>query len=973
MADISRDLRQSDSLCVRNVQLHPEDSASTRREKLAKIVLDELYEFVGLLDANGLVLEINRAALEGAGIELAAIYGRPFWETRWWAVSQETRELQRDLVRRAGRGEFIRCDVEIFGQAAGEDTIIVDYSLLPIRDHEGKIVFLLPEGRNITDKKRAEAEIARKNEELQRLLARIQLLDSTKSTFFANVSHELRTPLSLILGPTESLLSNGTNLSEAQRQDLEVVHRNASTLLRHVNALLDLAKVDAGKMVLNFVRIDLVSLIRAAAAHFDAVARQRSISYSIETPTTLVAEVDPEKIERVVLNLLSNAFKFTPSGGRIRCTLELISDERALLVVQDSGPGIPIESRSEIFERFHQSKPFSPDMQGTGLGLSIAKDFVDLHGGTISTTDAPGGGALFQIEIPRHAVPGTYVRIATDDPYESTNDVPAEEPVRHPERPKDHAAASRQENLPTILVVEDNIDMMRFITETLRDNYRILCARDGSQALGIAFSATPPDVIVTDLMMPVLDGDQLISQLRSHRNLGNIPVLVLSARADDTLKLRLLAESVQDYVTKPFSPHELRARVRNLVMMKLARDALQMELTSQSDDISLLTRQLIDDRRSLQKNHAALREWEQRWRAVYENSAAGIALTDIEARVIAANPAFLRMLGYSEEELKATSLLELTPEEDREFTHARINQLVDDGSGDYHVQRRYLRRDGSYLWANTSVSIVPGREGVEPMLVRVVEDITERKIAQDALAEARVELARVARVTMMGELAASIAHEVNQPLAAVVANAQACTRWLAGNPRNDREARNAVDRIVRDANRASEVIARIRGFLRRDDPDRVLLHVADVITEVFDMVRDLADRARVSLQFQARSALDPTFIDRVRMQQIVLNLVMNGIEAMSSVGDRPREMLVEAYDDGNENLVIEIRDSGVGFTPDMADRIFDAFYTTKPSGMGMGLSISRSIVESQGGRLWARVNDDFGATFIFSMPIVRAS
>lgn len=226
---------------------------------------------------------------------------------------------------------------------------------------------------------------------------------------------------------------------------------------------------------------------------------------------------------------------------------------------------------------------------------------------------------------------------------------------------------------------------------------------------------------------------------------------------------------------------------------------------------------------------------------------------------------------------------------------------------------------------------------------------------------------------MMGELAASIAHEVNQPLAAVVANAQACTRWLAGNPRNDREARNAVDRIVRDANRASEVIARIRGFLRRDDPDRVLLHVADVITEVFDMVRDLADRARVSLQFQARSALEPTFIDRVRMQQIVLNLVMNGIEAMSSVGDRPREMLVEAYDDGNENLVIEIRDSGVGFTPDMADRIFDAFYTTKPSGMGMGLSISRSIVESQGGRLWARVNDDFGATFIFSMPIVRAS
>ena len=175
MASVDRDLFQNtDVVHVRDVVLSVDDDASTRREKLARVILDELYEFVGLLNADGDTLEINRAALEGAGIELDDIAGLPFWEARWWAVSNESRDDARAMVRRAADGEFVRCDVEVFGSDEGSETIIVDYSLTPIRDREGRIVFLLPEGRNITDKKRAEAELARRTEELQQRLDRVR-------------------------------------------------------------------------------------------------------------------------------------------------------------------------------------------------------------------------------------------------------------------------------------------------------------------------------------------------------------------------------------------------------------------------------------------------------------------------------------------------------------------------------------------------------------------------------------------------------------------------------------------------------------------------------------------------------------------------------------------------------------------------------------------------------------------------------
>lgn len=948
---------------VGSVALDRADSHQTQREKLARIVLDSMYQFVGLLDANGHTLEINRAALDGAGVRMADLRGKPFWEARWFQVSQETTEMQRDFVRRAQGGEFVRCDMEIFGQAAGDETIVIDFSLLPVRDDGGQVVFLLAEGRNITEKNRVEAEVSRKNAELESLLERVRQLDQLKSDMFANVSHELRTPLALILGPTEELLESGENLTDAQRRQLQVIRRNASALLKHVNDLLDLAKLDARRMDVQYTQVDLVALVSEQAEQFHALAPQRELRYVIATPESLPAVIDQEKTEKILQNLLSNAFKFTPPGGRVRCALERTGRDRCLLEVQDSGPGVPVELRQLIFERFRQGQAGTTrNFGGTGLGLAISKEFVELLHGTITVTAAPGGGCLFQVELPLAPPPGT-LPIGFDTAVHAPplSPSPIDGVLAELAQPETHAAPGPGPGgAPRILVVEDNAEMRRFICEALRAEFLVEAAPDGASALDAAIAA-PPDLVVTDLMLPRLGGDRLVEAMRSIPELADVPVLVLSAKDDAMLRARMLAGAVQDYVTKPFSAHELRARVRNLATMKRARDDLRRELLSQSNDLTLLTRHLIESRRALQVS-------EHRWWTIYEHSPVGIALVRVGGSIQAANPAFKTMLGYSDEEILRCSLQRITPVEDRAATQRRIAGLLAGDMQEYHLQRRLQRKDGALVWANASVSLVPGAQDPERLLVVVAEDITDQKRAEQALATARAELAQVARVSTLGELAASIAHEVNQPLAAIVANGHASARWLQASPANEAEARAAVERIIRDASRAGDVINRIRGFVQRREVQRIPLNLDDVVRDVTELVRGEAQERRIDVVHGSSGPLPCVNADRTQLQQVVLNLVMNGLEAMGRSGGGARSIRLATLCDRSW-VQVDVRDSGEGIDPAVEKTLFDAFHTTKVDGMGMGLAISRSIIESHGGRLWFTPNEGPGVTFSFALPI----
>jgi C4-dicarboxylate-specific signal transduction histidine kinase len=245
----------------------------------------------------------------------------------------------------------------------------------------------------------------------------------------------------------------------------------------------------------------------------------------------------------------------------------------------------------------------------------------------------------------------------------------------------------------------------------------------------------------------------------------------------------------------------------------------------------------------------------------------------------------------------------------------------------------------------------------------------ERRKAEEALRATEAELARAARIMSMGEMATSIAHEVNQPLAAIVLNGHACLRWLSGAPPDLAEARKSVKHIVEDATRAAEVISRIRGLSGKSTAERGPVDLNEIIEQVLVLARAELQRTGVVLRMELREDLPLVRADRVQMQQLLLNLLMNATEAMREVSGRPRELLVQTLAHPGGQVLVAVRDAGVGLHPDARGRIFDAFYTTKPGGMGMGLSISRSIVEGHGGRLWVEQNEGPGATFRFTLPV----
>jgi C4-dicarboxylate-specific signal transduction histidine kinase len=246
--------------------------------------------------------------------------------------------------------------------------------------------------------------------------------------------------------------------------------------------------------------------------------------------------------------------------------------------------------------------------------------------------------------------------------------------------------------------------------------------------------------------------------------------------------------------------------------------------------------------------------------------------------------------------------------------------------------------------------------------------ILERQRAEEALQKAQAELAHVSRLMTLGELTASISHEVNQPIAAVVTNGQVCLRLLAlETPRPD-DVRTTVERMVRDAHRASEVIQRIRALAKRTEPQMVSLDINDVIREAILLVQREVLSHGVSLQTELASALPPVLGDRIQLQQVVINLLINGVEAMAPIMDRPRQMLIRSQQQEAGQVHVAVQDSGIGIDSETAERLFSAFFTTKPSGMGMGLSISRSIIRAHGGRLWVSPNPDHGAAFQFTVP-----
>lgn len=790
------------------------------------------------------------------------------------------------------------------------------------------------------------------NDEITRLYEKTRELDELKTRFFANVSHELRTPLTLILGPLANRLA-AIGPDDPSRGDLVIMERNARLLYRHVSDLLDVAKLDAGRMEMRYARADLTQVVRFMASCFESLAREKSVWLSVVVPASLPAVVDAEKVQRIVLNLLSNAFKFTPEGGTVR--LELVAEGAVgRLTVSDNGPGVPVALRQEVFERFRQVDGGADRSHGgTGLGLAIAREFALLHGGDITLTAGPGGGALFSVTLPLEAPPGTILSDAPVD-LDRTLGVQTVEELHatHGLRPADADVVS---GTSLVLVIEDNEDMNDYLVGILGRHYRTAAALNGRVGLEKAL-ALHPDLILSDVMMPLLSGENLVQELRRHRDMDDVPIVMLTAKADDAMRLELIHAGVQDYLVKPFDADELLARIGRLLADK-GRHALDLWTS------------------------------ERRFQATFEQAAVGIAIVGIDGHWLRVNRKVCDIVGYSQEEMAGMSFQEITHPKDLEGDLALVHEVLAGEKDSYNKEKRYLRKDGSIIWINLTAALVRDAAGNPDYFVSVIEDIDRRKNAEEALrqsqAELEVSVQRATRLARRAEAAnqakseflANMSHEIRTPLNGLMGMMQ-----LLKTTELDPEQLEYTDMAIRSGGRLTRLLGDILD-LSRIEAERMALHpapfrLAEMLLAISETFAPLSREKGLPLNCQADPDVPEIVVgDEVRVRQILFNLAGNAMKFTESGEVAVTVSCLSPKPSGELRLLFTIRDTGIGIPDDMINSIGEAFtqvdvsYTRKQQGAGLGLTISRRLIELMEGTLAIDSEPGQGTTVYLMLPL----
>ncbi len=445
-------------------------------------------------------------------------------------------------------------------------------------------------------------ELKMKSFETQKL----QEIDSLKSRFFANISHEFRTPLTLILEPLGKMLSQAK--SQDKKQELKLMQRNAQRLQRLINQLLDLSKIEAGKMMLQARPENIVALLNRIVQSFESQAKLKGIELKFQSEQDeIIAYIDRDKIENIFYNLLSNALKFTSEGGKVSVQLSVSSNQLPLatehwllITVADTGIGIPRDRLDKIFDRFYQvDDSYTREHEGSGIGLALTKELVELHHGKISVQSELNKGTTFTVYLPlgkEHLKPEE-MDVKLSESSELSESWPLEEPSEGCEPSEGFIPPSRRKAIPIVLIIEDNRDMRSYLKDCLASDYRIIEAVDGEDGLQTAIDKIP-DLIISDVMMPKMDGFQLCKRLKTDERTSHIPVILLTARAAAADKISGLEYGADDYIVKPFDTKELVVRVKNLIeQRRLLRKKFSQqtaflpdEIATTPVDVSFLTR-----------------------------------------------------------------------------------------------------------------------------------------------------------------------------------------------------------------------------------------------------------------------------------------------------------------------------------------------------------------------------------------------
>ncbi len=773
------------------------------------------------------------------------------------------------------------------------------------------------------------AETQQANEKISALYERTLELDTLKSQFFANISHELRTPLTLILAPLQQRLQQP--LSERERRSVEMMLRNVQLLYRHVTDLLDTAKLEARRMTVNWNQLDLAQLLRTTTSQFEAMADERQIRLMVIGPESLPAEVDGEKIQRVLLNLLSNAFKFTPDSGHITLTLDT-DGQQVFLHVLDSGPGVSEALRQTIFERFRQGDGRSNrTFGGTGLGLSIVKEFVELHAGTVHVDAAPSGGADFVVQLPRYAPAGTLFQPVT------ALDMVLSQQLSAPAQPAPPVAVVHNHGA-CVLVVEDNPDMNAFLVATLSPHYQVHSARDGQEGLALAQSLQP-DLILSDVMMPRMSGDDMVIALRQLPTMQDVPIVLLTAKADDELRVRMLQQGVQDYLSKPFLVEELQARVAGL---------LQTRSQQQSQ----------------------LRRSEARFETTFERAAVGMALLSAEGKWLRVNQALCDILGYTPQDFYQYTLQDLLHPDDFLADQREKARILRGEIEHFSLEKRYRHREGHLVW--TSVSIAGIREGAAlQYFVSVLVDINARKQAEaeimllNATLERRVQ-ARTAELTAANQeldsFSYAVSHDLRAPLRAMSGFSEALQEDYAAQL--PEEAREYLQQISLASHRMSDLIDGLLVLSRcaRGGIQFETVNLSQLASSILNELAQQTPQRRVDIDI----APDLMAQGDARMLQVVLrNLLDNAWKYTSHT----QQAVIRFY---RQDGQFRVQDNGAGFDPKHAAHLFHPFQRLHRQeefpGIGIGLATVQRIIHRHGGTITAQSERDQGACFCFTLP-----
>jgi PAS domain S-box-containing protein len=564
-------------------------------------------------------------------------------------------------------------------------------------------------------------------------------LDRAKTAFFSNVSHEFRTPLTLMLGPVEDLLARSyTDLPPAAAGQLEVVNRNGLRLLRLVNTLLDFSRIEAGRILASFQPTDLATFTADLASVFRSACERAGLRLKVDCPKQgQRVYVDREMWEKVVLNLLSNAFKFT-FDGEIEVSLHQTGNV-AELRVRDTGTGIPTDEMPRLFERFHRvQNARGRTHEGSGIGLALVQELVKLHGGSITATSDFGRGTTFTVTVPlgsAHLPPdqigevrnvtangtgaSSYVEEALHwlpDEGQVTADRRSELPTYQEPLPTPCCLPDPDEadDRPRVLVADDNADMRQYVCRMLADQFRVEAAPDGAAALA-AVNAQPPDLILTDVMMPRLDGFGLLRAVRANPRTRNLPVIMLSARAGEESRVEGMEAGADDYLVKPFSARELLARVTaHLQMARMRREA--SESLRQGEE-----------RLRMALTAARMVAWQ------FDPATGNVVVSDNAADVFGLPPGSTLEHSYQ--------AFALVHPDDVDRHRGKVMKAVEE-CGSYLSQFRMIRPDNqAVIWLEERGHALRGKSGKTTRLVGVVLDITDRKQAEEALHQSERHLA----------------------------------------------------------------------------------------------------------------------------------------------------------------------------------------------------------------------------------------